>query len=68
MLVECPEILGIKDDFECSDYDGIHDLCAVCAEIEHAYMVMILPMLILLQMLIVQIQIQLILIMLTLFP
>ena len=42
MLAKCPEILGVKDDFECSNCDAIHDLCAVCAEIEHAYMVMIL--------------------------
>ena len=34
LLADFPEIIGIKDEFQCFDYDGIHDLCAVCAEID----------------------------------
>ncbi|XP_027362545.1 uncharacterized protein LOC113870144 [Abrus precatorius] len=32
LCAEFPEIVGIRDHFQCSDCDGIHDLCAVCAK------------------------------------
>ena len=33
LLAEFPEIVGIRDDFECPDCYEIHDLCTVSAEI-----------------------------------
>ena len=33
LLVKFPKIVGIRDEFRCSDCDGIHDLCAVCIKI-----------------------------------
>ena len=34
LLADFPEILGIGDEFQCADCDGINDLCAVCSEID----------------------------------
>ena len=34
LLADFPEIVGIRDEFQCSDCDGIHNVCAVCAEID----------------------------------
>ncbi|XP_027351173.1 uncharacterized protein LOC113862282 [Abrus precatorius] len=34
LLDDFPEIIGFKNEFQCSDCDGIHQNCAVCAEID----------------------------------
>ena len=34
LLADFPEIISIRDEFQCFDCDGIHDICAVCAEID----------------------------------
>ena len=34
LLAEFPEIVGIRNEFTCSECDGANELCAVCAEID----------------------------------
>ena len=34
LLADFPEIVGIRDEFQCSDRDGIHHVCAICAKIK----------------------------------
>ena len=34
LLVDFPKIVGIRDEFKCSDCDGVQALCAVCVKID----------------------------------
>ena len=34
LLDDFLKIVGIRDEFQCADCDGIHNVCAICAEID----------------------------------